>query len=293
MNILKTIFGGGSNVTSEEKKAEEEARAFEMFKYDGVKALRTGNYDFAVKCFEKALSMQEDLEVRDYLSQALVGCDRLPEALDQLRVLADAEPDNIAIYLRMAHTAYMMEDYVKMHVVVAKITSLDANNARAYFLDAQAFLGEKNMINAIAMLTKSIMCDEDYADAYLLRARTLLDMGDVSGAGDDVKWLLEHCDEHEDVLLMKARIEAARGNTDVAMEYFNKTIDVNPFSADAYKERGRLKYSMGDTVGAEQDVRKAIEIAPDDMSDVSGSFSAEGIEQKVRQAYSAINPFGI
>ena len=40
-------------------------------------------------------------------------------------------------------------------------------------------------------------------------------------------------------------------------------------------------------------MEKVLELNPNEMADVSGDYSAEGIEQQVKQAYSNLNPFGI
>ena len=66
-----------------------------------------------------------------------------------------------------------------------------------------------------------------------------------------------------------------------------------PFSTDAFKERGQVKYEKGDMNGAKEDMQKVLEIDPDKVAAITGEYSAEGIEHKVKQAYSNINPFGI
>ena len=45
--------------------------------------------------------------------------------------------------------------------------------------------------------------------------------------------------------------------------------------------------------GAKEDMQKVLELDPDKVANISGDFSAEGIEHKVKQAYSNINPFGL
>ena len=45
--------------------------------------------------------------------------------------------------------------------------------------------------------------------------------------------------------------------------------------------------------GAKADMLKVMEIDPEQASNVTGEYSAEGIEHKVRQAYSNINPLGL
>ena len=292
MNIFKSLFGGKQE-TSEEKKKEDEAKNFDMFKYDGVKAARTGQQEYAIKCFKAALAIKEDLEVRDYLAQALVRNGELLPAYEQLQKLAEAEPENQTIFVQMANVAYMMEDYVAMSQACEKALLIDNSNAHVHYLYAKACLGQEDMINAIAMLTKAIVLKPDFADAYLLRGQTLLRMGDCKGAREDMEHLLADYPEQEDVLMQKARIEQAEGKADEAIATYTKVIDVNPFSTDAFKERGQVKYDKGDMIGAKEDMQKLLEIDPDKVVDISWEYSAEGIEHKVKQAYSNINPLGL
>ena len=71
MNIFKKLFGGQK--TTEEVKQEKE-KDFDMVKYDGVRALRMHQFDLAAKSLEHALQLNaEDLECRDYLSQAYIS----------------------------------------------------------------------------------------------------------------------------------------------------------------------------------------------------------------------------
>lgn len=292
MGFLKALFGGSEQSPEEERK-EQEARNFDLLKYDGVKAMRIGRVDYALKCFEGALALKDDLEVRDYMARALTQTGEMEKAVEQYRLLAEAEPGNVGILLQMAHVAYMMEDYGLMEETCQQALTIDKDNAQAHYFMARACIGQGNLINAVAQLTAAIALHEDYGDAYLLRGQTLLKMGDVKGAGDDADFLHEHAGDDEDVLMLKARVEAAKGNKDEALLIYNKVIDLNPFVVEAYRERGQIKFENGDTAGAKADADKVLELDPQQLADVSGEFSANGIEQKTRQAYSAVNPLGI
>ena len=94
-------------------------------------------------------------------------------------------------------------------------------------------------------------------------------------------------------MLFRSRIEHAEGKGDEAIETYTQVIALNPFSTDAFKERGQVKYEKGDMNGAKEDMQKVLEIDPDKVAAITGEYSAEGIEHKVKQAYSNINPFGI
>ncbi len=314
MNIFKALFGGESSssdsgkteeynsnehidasaetVESNEEEASSAAR-FDMFKYDGVRAAKMGQYAYAVKCFAEALDIKDDLETRDHLAQSLIRLGELSPAIEQLQILHEAEPENTEILKQMARVFYMLEDYSQMNEVCEKAMSIDNNDVRTHLLQAQARLGAKDMISAIALLTRAITLESDFADAYLLRGQTLLDMGDAAHADEDASWLMERIPEHEDVLMLKARVERAKGNTNAAIELYSKVIDVNPFCVDAFKERGALHYQQGDTKAAQTDVKMVLELEPQSMADVNGKFSADGVEQHVRQAYSNINPLGL
>ena len=292
MGFFSTLFGG-RQLSPEEEKQEQEAKKFDLLKYDGVKAMKMGQADYAVRCFTEALKVHDDLEVHDYLSQVLLRQGNLDAAMNELRTLGDAEPENAQIQIRMAQVAYMQEDYATMETVCQQATTLEPENAEPYFLHAEALKGQQNPVGAIAMLTKAISLKEDYAEAYLLRGQTLLVMGDAASAETDADWLLEHVGDHEDVLLLKARVEAAKGQSQEAIRVYDKVIEVNPFQIDAFRERGRLRLDLGDKAGAEQDMQTVLELDPQQMADVSGEYSAEGIEQRVKQAYSAVNPLGL
>lgn len=293
MGLFKALFGGKQADTEEEKKKNDEARDFDMYKFDGVKASKMGQFEYAVKCFMAALNIKDDLEVRDYLAHALIHNNELLPAYEQLQKLHEAQPENVEILVQMANVTYMMEDYVAMGHACEKALLIDNGDARVHYLYAKACLGQNDLINAIAMLTKAIVLRADYAEAYLLRGQTLLRMGDKAGAREDMEHLIAEYPEQEDVLMLKGRIEHAEGHMDEAIATFTKVIEVNPFSTDAFKERGQVKYDRGDMEGAKADMLKVMEIDPEQASNVTGEYSAEGIEHKVRQAYSNINPLGL
>ncbi len=291
MGFWKTFFGGEA-VAEEEKKNNDE-RNFDLLKYDGVKAMRMGQVDYAVKCFREALKIRDDQETRVLLSRALVGLGHTAEALDELRTILAASPDDVAMILQAAHVAFLDEDYEAMAAFCEQALAIDADCAMAHFMYGQAERGRGNVIQAVARLTKAATLDDHLGDARLLRAQVLLQMNQLDEASADVDWLLEHTEENEDVTMLHARLEKAKGNAKEAILIYNKVIDLNPFHVEAYRERGQLRLQLNDKQGAADDMQKLLEICPQEAADVNGEFSAEGIEQKTRQAYSNLNPFGI
>ncbi|MCH3981149.1 MAG: tetratricopeptide repeat protein [Prevotella sp.] len=295
MSFWKSLFGSKEE-SPEEKKKEDDARNFDILKYDGVAALKVHELEHAIKCFNKALEIKEDLEIRDYLSQALIQNNELLAAYAQLQKLAEAQPDNIKIWERMARVAYLMEDYGAMSDACEKALLLGKDNPEVSFLYARACLGHGEEVNAVAMLTKTIAIKPDFLDAYLLRGQTLLKMGDTKGAAEDADYLVEKAPDNEDALLLKAKVEEALGHHEDAITYYNKVINANPFCIDAFKGRGAIRLAQGDTKGAEEDMKSVLELDPKKAAEVNGEYTGEGtedIQQKTEQAYRNNNPFGL
>ena len=283
MNFFKALFGSKPK-TPEEDKKETEEHNFDVLKYDGKQAMMQGNAEYAVKCLTHALKIKDDPETRDYLSQALIRQGDLLMAYEHLQKLAETEPDNVKIYIRMANVAYMMEDYNAMSNACEKAMLVDKDMPELMYLYAQACIGLKDSSNAVAMLTKAINLREDYGDAYLLRGETLLADGKLDDAAEDVAWLMERYSETEEVLMLNGRLEKAKGDSDRAMATFNSVIELNPFSIDAYRERAAIKMEQGDKEGHDEDMKKIQEMTPEN--------DEEDIEEKTRQAYKNSNPFG-
>ena len=292
MGFWKSFFGGEQPSPEEEKKNAEE-RQFNLMKYDGMRALRMGQADYAEKCLLEALKVRDDLEVRDTLSQAYIRLGRLDEALEQLKHLTTLTNGHPQLLLRAAHVAYMLEDYEQMENFCKQTIDANPELAVAHYMMGQACKGKGDLVQAIAWLTKAIAQDENLSDARLLRCETLISMGDLNGAAEDCEWLLAHTEGQEDVLLTAARLAHAKGDDDRAIALYNQVNDVNPFQLDAYGERGRLHFDRGEKEAAEADMQKLLELNPDELSGVSGDYKAEGVEEQVKRAYSMMNPFGI
>ncbi len=292
MSFWKALFGG-SEKNPDEEKQENEERRFDLYKHDGIKALRMNQTEYAVKCFTEALKLKTDPETLDYLSQALIRTGHLAEALATLEIVRRMFPSAAGIYDRMGHIAYMMEDYERLNEIAGQAVEAAPQHAYAYYMSAQASIGLKQPVLAVAQLTRAIALEDGQEDARLLRAKTLMDMGDLAGAQADADRLRENFGADEEVMLLCARLAARQGSADEAIAIYTALIDANPFQADAFRERGKLSFDKGDKQAAEEDMRKYLELRPEEMEGVNGQYEAEGVEEMMKRAYSPINPFGL
>lgn len=293
MNFLRKLFGS-AEVRPEDEKQDRLARDFDVLKYDGVAAMKQQALDYAIRCFTHALDIRDDGETRDYLAHALIQHGDLRAAYGQLAHLADMEPMNVRVWLRMADVAYMMEDYQAMAEACERASEIDGENVDVCYAYARACIGREDFVNAIALLSKAVNLSQDspFWDAYLLRGQTLLRMGDVETAERDADTLLASVPGSEEVQLLKARCTEARGDHAAALDHYGQAITANPFCTDAFKERAAIRRTMGDEGGAAQDEAMLAELLQGgEVARVEGS-AGSGMETQAAGGSRQTAPMG-
>ena len=289
MNIFKALFGG-SKENSEESKKEQQNKDFEILKFDGVRALRARQAEYAVKCFRHALDLKDDDETRDYLSQALIANNEMMEAIKEMQILAEKVGDNVELYLRMANVAYMAEDYQEMHDACEKALAVEPENEKAMYSMALAYEGLSRREEAINELTKIIDASEEAYGAMLLRGNLYLKDGNNEAALADAKTLDEKYPDSEDVLMLMAQTEHKLQNLDAAEELCGKVIDLDPFNTTAFAERAAIRGEKGDKDGEKEDLQTLMELNPQETA-APDDDPTRTMEQKMKD--NAINPLGI
>ena len=306
MGIFSSLFGGN-------KKTDEE-KNFDILKYDGIRAMRIGKLTYALKCFEEATALREDLETMNHQANTYIRVNRMDDARALLVRMTEIAPDQPLVFQSLASLCYMQEDYKAMNDACQKALALNDQDPSTYFLSAKAAVGMSNGFQAIAMLTKAIMLNEEFVEAYQMRAEILWQMRQAKDASDDIEKLLSLNPEDENALLLKAEIMAVSGDeegavklmnevlalnpfcekayllkgsyllakqdADGAIAVYNEALEINPNFAAAYHERGRAKLAKGDKQGSMEDMKHAIELAPEQGAAISGEYNNYGAEQR-------------
>lgn len=323
MGFLKTLLTGKEE-TEEEKKQNEARRNFDVLKYDGLSALNMGKVDYAEKCFEKALEIADDAEVRQSLARICLSRNDFDGAISNLEALCNLEPDSADHHVSLAGVCIQAGKLDMADSECRKALQLSPNLAMPHYILAEKADKQENYIEAIVQLTQAIALKADYYDAYLLRGQVLCRMMQFSEAEKDVDVLMLHGgEESEDVIRLKACVCAHTGRETEASELLEKAISLNPFEPEIYvglsnvylklndkdkaikvledgmeqipdspllyRARGAVRLENGDKEGAMADVKKALELAPDEEKKLSGKFS--NIEEKFVEAYNQLNPY--
>ena len=137
MGFLKTLFTGREE-TEEEKQEHEDKAQFDVFKYDGIQAMRIGKYDYAIACFEHALDIKDEAETQQYYADALLRKGDIEGATEALENLHEMQPEDVQTLLTLAELYYQQEQYDKMGEACTKALNIDNTLATPYFIYAKA-----------------------------------------------------------------------------------------------------------------------------------------------------------
>ncbi len=130
-----------------------------------------------------------------------------------------------------------------------------------------------NLIEAVAEATIAISKQDDFAEAYLLRAAILAKMGQYAEAETDADKVLTIMSDNDEALTIKAQCCIATGRADEAEQTYRQIIGINPFHADAYISLGQLLMQQGRTEEATRLAEEALQNVPEQMEGISGNFS--------------------
>ena len=77
---------------------------------------------------------------------------------------------------------------------------------------------------------------------------------------------------NEKAYILKSNIYLKNKEFDKAIAVFDEAIEINAQFAKGYHERGRIKLMKGDKEGSLADMKKAIELAPENGTNISGEY---------------------
>lgn len=313
MGFFKSFFSGKAEDPEAEKQKNNQ-KNFEIFKYDGMRAQRMGRMEYAVKCFTEALALQEDFETMGYLAQVYIQTSQLDEARRLLERMTEMEPTHTQTFLVLANVCYMQEDYAGMAEAAQHAIDVETGNAMAHYLLGKANDGQGDSIMCIGHLTKAIMLKEDFTEARLLRAEALIKMQQYKDAAEDIDAILSQDPENEGAILLQGKIKEHSGKPEEAEATYRHITELNPFNeqaylclgqlyiaqkrlseaialldeaielnpnfAAAYHERGRAKLLNGDKDGSMEDMKKGLELAPEETGNLNGTYSNQPLVRK-------------
>ena len=294
-NFFKSLFSSSKEENTENRteniNTKTDQKNFDIFKYDGIRAQRIGKLQYAIKCFEEALNIQDDFETMGLLVTAYISNQDFDEAFELSNRMVELEPEEPSSYMTRVNVLFMMDREQEAIADCLKVIELDELNNIAWYMLGKAKQSIKDLSGAVADITKAITLKEDFVSAWILRSEVQLEMNQPEVALPDIEKALELVPEEESAYLLRGRIHEALNDFPAATEDYNQALALNPFNeeasllsasllikenkpdeaiaildeiielkpdfAKAYSERSKAKSLKGDKEGAQTDQQDA------------------------------------
>lgn len=245
MGLLSFIFG---NVESKADNTEKkDNREFEILKFDGVKALKTGMVDYAIKCLTSALEIKQDYDTMEYLATIYLRTYNTDEAKELLGKMVEMQPDNFVAYTLMANVYSQEEDLAQTREYGLKALELNPNQPNLYVLLSRNELRGGNSELAQEYVSKSLEQDNTSFVAKQLMAEVLTVNGQYDKAEELINQLIADEVEPDECIILLGDLFLAKKDADEARAQYERALEYNPFNEKAKCKLALLYSSMGET----------------------------------------------
>ncbi|MGD1871528.1 MAG: tetratricopeptide repeat protein [Mastigocoleus sp.] len=175
------------------------------------------------------------------------------------------------LYYKRAFARYQLEDYQGTVDDCSFLISTNPNHIQAYNLIAQAYYQLTQYQQAIFNYTQVIRLNPLNGDAYRNRADARYDLGDKQGAIEDYAQAIKinpfDSDTYTNLTTNLLEDSKSRENHQFISRITPETIT----DCNAYKQRGKYRYDVGDYIGAIKDYTQAININSGNINSSRGN----------------------
>lgn len=148
-----------------------------------------------------------------------------------------------------------MDDYQKAILDYTQAIKINPNYADAYRERGSAYVLLKNYQKAMNDLNQAIKINPNDGLAYLYRSQARAALGDIQGSIDDGNKSINNTlkTTHNS----SGKTNFWMGRHEIAIAEYTQAIKIDPSYAEAYYNRGKSRYKLGDKQGAMSDYNQA------------------------------------
>jgi len=269
----------------------------DAFKDRAVFYYENEEYNEALKDIVSALEIDSTkAEYFVIISDVYLGLGKLDLSVISLDKAIILDPNNTKAYLRMAENSIVFRDYKKALDYIDKVIQINSLESKAYFLRGVIFIENQDTIRGIRNFQKAIDVNQDYMEAhyqlgmlYALKKNNLAidyfnNVLNIEPENIEVLYYLamfyQQTDDYENALKIYESILSKEPkfyyatfnigfinlvftkDFDVAIEYFTKTLEVNPDYGEAYYNRGFAYELLKDVENSRNDYKRTLELLP-------------------------------
>ena len=199
-------------------------------------------------------------------AKALVDQGRLQEAAEIMEDVVDRQPDQVLFVRQLASIKYRQGKTAEALELCNRIVKLAPNEAVSWEGLAELRRATKDLAGALAAVEKARALGPARLQARYLRGRILLEAERPAEAVEDLRAVVVGQPDHAEATVRLADALLRLRRSEEALPLARRAVELDGDSAYARFEWGIALARSGDFERSEQELRKALELAPQSKS---------------------------
>ena len=232
----------------------------------GKICLKFGNYRKAVNAFENAVkNYPQDAIPYYWLSETALKLNNPGKALINIEKAITKDGTNTQLICKKANILSKIKGYSwAINFLDEKLSKKNDSDDELLLLKTK-MLSEKDGDKAALQFLNSIEKLQENSVLILEKARLELRIGDLDASEAIAEKLLGQNDHRSNVLALLGLIAKERGELDRAIDFYIKSLEMNPFSTEQFIQLAEIYHDK-------KDFKRALETLEDGIKTNPGSF---------------------
>lgn len=120
------------------------------------------------------------------------------------------------------------------------------DDVNVMFMKAKVLYDAERFDEAVRMYSQILSDNEDFAPAYLMRAKSKFELGAFKGTKQDIIEFITLHGVTKEVIKLMAQTEQQLGNQKAAMNYVTTAIELDPYDSELYLVKGYIHFIQKD-----------------------------------------------
>ena len=230
----------------------------------GFTYLQLGEAKKAERACEMAVKLNpDDLEARNFLSQALIEQKRFVKATDIVRKLVNQKPNVALLHAQLASLLYTQKHLVDAEEHYLQAIKLDSSLASAHISYGSLLCEKGDYHGAIDQFQDALDIESDNAEVHFRMGSVFNFIGQLDKAINCFKSAISYMPGKSDPYIALAKSYKALGNHQQAEEAFRSALVVDPGNGNAWHGLGICIYNDHDLEPAASAFGTALDINPE------------------------------
>ena len=261
--LLQIVWG--DNQVSTLKQDSDPAQEIQALIDKSTLLEQQGNAEEAVLLLEKAMEdFPQSKRLVDRLVQSHLRHGRLDEATTMLETIRETDPNDPQTGLLLAQLLMRQGRLGEADTLLDKLHTKTPNVFKVDAARVELFIRQAHHAEAIA-LCNDLVAKNDNRAAYMLRARTMVRLGETDKAEDDFNHLTTIEPNNPGLWAAKSSLSLSVGNVSMAVDAIDRALALDPQNPLIQKQAIRTYILSGDpnrVAVAEQALQRALQRTP-------------------------------